>query len=530
MINNNIKILTGKGGKYQLPANMYDYMCLTSDRKLYINHAYSTKAEVLNKIAYFKEAKLFDDKPILLSSNEIRAFYDLDTKNTQDTSQLQREAIDLFKVAASRNASDVHIIVRKTESVIKMRITGDLIYYQEGFTAAHGNALCKTIFMTMCDQAGKTFQAKSRQDARMKSIYLPDGITGVRIGTSPTDSGYIFVCRLLKKYDSTKLNLDLLGYEDFQRELFNQAKSKKAGINIFSGPTGSGKSTTMAIIVGVIISESAGSKHVLTAENPVEYEIGSTVSITSQKDGKSFTKQIMSYATQTPIMGSNTRQTKDIFGDAIRSMMRLDPDVIMIGEIRDSGSLKAALDSSMTGHQVWTSVHATTAVGIITRVNMLGMEDNIQKELICDANNISSLISQRLVKKVCPHCSELLINHRHKVDKSLLERLTKALNNCIHKVRLRNSNGCNKCDGGSIGRTVVAEIVLTDQKFMSLMINSVYEAENYWLSKLNGVSMMMHGLLKVSRGEIDPTDLEDELEYINLPEGVNMDYFKSLLK
>jgi len=531
MLDNNIKVLTAKGGSQQVSANLYDYICLTADKKLYYNEAYTNHPQVLNKIAYFKCARLFDDKPIPLTSAEIRAFYDKNAKSTQEASQLQREVSDLFKVAAARDASDVHITVRKNECIIKIRTIGDLDLDHE-YAAAHGHALCKTIFMTMCDQAGKTFQPKSRQDARMKAVFLPDGITGVRIGTSPTDSGYIMVCRLLKKSDPSKLNLHSLGYEVFQIEQINQAKSKKGGINIFAGPTGSGKSTTMSIIVGMIITDSNGRKHVITAENPVEYEIGGEILVQKSMDGKLVERKIMAYATQTPVMAGNIKRKKEIFTEAITAMMRLDPDVIMIGEIRDGGSLKASIDASMTGHQVWTSVHATTAIGIIKRLITVSGEDDggVEKELICDASIVSSLMSQRLVKRLCPNCSELLDKHMHQIDSKLLKRLTDVYGDDLSGIRLRNENGCKNCMKGNVGRTVVAEIINTDQRFMDLILSSNYEAEKYWLEELNGIPMMGHGLIKVKRGVIDPLDLEDELEYIQLQTCLNRDYFNKLLK
>lgn len=530
MSNANVKILTAKGNKYQIPPALYDYICLTSDRRLYYNESYATHPQVLNLIAYFREARLFDGAPIAVSSSEMRIFYDKNSRDMQEASQLQREVSDLFKIAASKDASDVHINVRRNECLIKIRTIGDLDLSYE-YASAHGHALCKTIFMTMCDQAGKTFQPKARQDARMKAHYLPEGITGVRIGTSPTDSGYIMVCRLLKKSDPSKLSLITLGYEPFQIEQINQAKSKKGGINIFAGPTGSGKSTTLSIIIGMIIADSNGRKHVITAENPVEYEIGGQITIQKNIDGQLVERKLMSYATQTPVMAANTKRKKEIFSEAITAMMRLDPDVIMIGEIRDGGSLKASIDASMTGHQVWTSVHATTAIGIIKRLITVSSEDEtgVVKELICDASIITSLMSQRLVKKLCQVCSRPLSQYLKIIDPKLLKRLMDVYGGDISGIRLRNENGCSSCQNGNTGRTVVSEIINTDQKFMELILTSNYEAEQYWLNKLDGMPMMVHGLLKVRRGEVDPLDLEDELEYIQLPHGLNIEYFKSLL-
>ncbi len=416
---------------------------------------------------------------------------------------------------------------------------GDLELLHE-YTSTHGHALCKTIFMTMCDQAGTSFQPKSRQDARMKGVYLPDGITGVRIGTSPTDSGYIMVCRLLKKSDAKKTTLDNLGYSSIQIKQLDYAKSKKNGINIFAGPTGSGKSTTMSMIIGDIISDSNGRKHIITVENPVEYEIGGLVSVRRNFNNKIQEKTLINYATQTPIMASNNKRKKEMFTEAITAIMRLDPDVVMIGEIRDGGSLQAAIDASMTGHQVWTSVHANSAIGIIKRLITLGKEDNAtDRDLICDADIISSLISQRLVKTMCSYCCIPLLQQVGVDIDSQLEfqlhndgivaRLFKIFGNDVYKIKIRNKNGCKNCYNGNTGRTVIAEIINTDQKFMDLMLNSVSMATEYWHNSLNGINLMMHGLFKVYHGIICPYDLEDELEFINIPDNIDLKImFKNL--
>ena len=525
---NRTSILTLKGGTYAIQPYLYDYLCLTAERKLYYNLEYANHPQVLNKIALFKQINVFDDMPVPVSLSELRELYNNVAPTNQESSHLQREISDLFKLATNQNVSDIHIIVRKNECIIKVRRVGDL-YIEHQYTAAHGHALCKTIFMTMCDQAGKTFQPKSRQDARIKSIFLPHGITGVRIGTSPTDVGYIMVCRLLKQSAHGNLNLYNLGYQTFQIEQINQAKSKKGGINIFAGPTGAGKSTTLAIIISLIIHESNGTKHIITAENPVEYEIGSTITLIKNMQGQKVTQNVINYATQTPIMASTTKRKQEIFSEAIVAMMRLDPDVIMIGEIRDSGSLSAAIDASMTGHQVWTSVHATTAIGIIKRLITVSKtnETNNIKELICDATIISSLTAQRLVKRMCSKCSFALAQNN--CDEKLLHRMQAVFGQNLQGIKLRNKHGCASCYKGYIGRTVIAEIINTDQQFMDLMLQSNFAAYTYWLETLKGIPMMIHGLIQIKQGFIDPYDLEDELEFIKLPLLFSVDYFRQLI-
>lgn len=527
MLDKNIKILTAKGAKYEISPSMYDLLCLTSDRKLYFNEAYASHLQILNKIAYFKLLNLFDGLPIPIPTIKMRELYDTITKRNVEFSHLQREVQDLFEKAAINDASDVHIIVRLNECLVKIRKIGDLeLIYQ--FTSEHGNAMCKTIFMTMCDQSGKTFQSNVAQEARMKAIFLPDNITGVRIQTNKTDNGYIMVCRLLKKIDQNAMTLEKLGYDNFQIKLIDIAKSKQGGINIFAGPTGSGKSSSLASILSNIIEESNGKKHIVTIENPVEYAIGGQITIKDLENKKA--NKMMMYATQTPVMAHNIKIKKEKFGESMSAMMRLDPDVIMIGEIRDAGSLKAASDASMTGHQVWTTVHATTAIGIIKRLLTVSQDEqaNMEKEYICDATVISSLIAQKLVKKLCPFCS-LEIRFDDLQYKAVLLRLSEIFDNDLSNIKQRGT-GCNRCNySGLSGRTVIAEIINCDQKFMELIINSTFQAEEYWVKELSGITMMMHGLLKVKRSLIDPLDLEDELEYINIPK-YQIEFFKKFIK
>ena len=270
-------------------------------------------------------------------------------------------------------------------------------------------------------------------------------------------------------------------------------------------------------------------KNIITVENPVEYEISAVTQIIKDIDGEKITRDLRTYANQTPVMADTSKKKSTMFAEAIQGIMRLDPNVIMIGEIRDSGSLAAAIDSSMTGHQVWTTVHATSAIGIINRLLTVGRDGDsaVQKELICDASNVTCLMSQRLVKKLCPKCSVSLTNNLANLDNQTLDRINKCFNNDLVGIKIRGI-GCNECENGISGLTVIAEIILCDKFFMEKMQTSPLEAETYWLKELNGLPMMMHGLIKVKRGEVSVEDLESGLEPIYIPKDLNMEYFNKI--
>ena len=528
MYDSSVKVLTAKGGSQQISPTLYDYLCLTADRKLFVNDAYPNHAQVLNKISYFRQAGLFDGNPIPIAPAEIRAFYDKSARKTQESSQLQRDIADLFAKAASQNVSDVMINVRKMETLIQFKTSGDLQLIHE-YTAEHGQAMQKAIFMTMCEQTGKTFQAKTAQEARMKSMYLPDNISGLRIATQPTDSGTLLVARLLKEVDQNDISLTKSGYAQFQVDLIDDATSNTEGIIVFAGPTGSGKSTTMSGIMALSIKISQGTKHVVTIENPVEYLISAPIKSRRMVGDKLVVKEIRSWATQIPITGAGSKKTKEKFGDTVRSLMRLAPDIIMIGEVRDGGSVKAAVDASLTGHFVVTSTHASYAGQILKRLMTVGAtgDEQISKDEVCDASVFTCFICQRLVKSLCQHCARPLVDHMNELDPKLIERLNQVYDGDLTGIKIYG-DGCPKCSG-LFSRTVLAEIINTDQRYMENYLQSIYSAETYWLEKLKGIPMKAHGLIKVKNGIVDPRHLEGVLGKIKLDERIDKKYFNQLI-
>jgi type II secretory ATPase GspE/PulE/Tfp pilus assembly ATPase PilB-like protein len=184
--------------------------------------------------------------------------------------------------------------------------------------------------------------------------------------------------------------------------------------------------------------------------------------------------------------------------------MRSNPDRIMIGEIRDAASASLAFEASMTGHQVWTTLHANDALTIPFRLRDLGVESY----KLSDPDLLTGLISQRLVRILCPHCS-LYINESD-LSYNLLARLEK-IDVPVEKLRVHNIKGCEFCGEGSgyKGRSVIAEIILPDVTFMELIEQGKKEeAHKYWLTHLNGRSLMEHMIDRIKAGEVDPHDAE----------------------
>jgi len=398
-------------------------------------------------------------------------------------SSMQRQAMELIAHATKRRASDIHIRVRRASTEILFRIHGDLVRVNDR-DSEYGMKLVRTFYQAMADISEDTFKENARLDARIASPdKLPDNLFGVRIATTPTDEATLMVLRLL--YNDTGDSTDPvdLGFTSSHSALIQVLKESPIGMNIICGPTGSGKSTTLQRILTGQIREMNGSRHVITVEDPPEYPIEDAI--------------------QTPVTNADTPEKRSqAFADSIMGAMRLDPDTIMVGEMRDMASAQMALRAAMTGHQVWTTLHANSAMAIIDRLVDLGLPIS----MLADHTVITGLVAQRLVKKLCPHCMLPLSEHQDRITDKFFDRLKMALGADWVNVNITNPDGCPHCQHtGSIGRTVVAEIIIPDPTFMDhIRHGRKIEARKHWLGEQQGMTFVRHALMKIKEGEVDP--------------------------
>jgi type II secretory ATPase GspE/PulE/Tfp pilus assembly ATPase PilB-like protein len=207
-------------------------------------------------------------------------------------------------------------------------------------------------------------------------------------------------------------------------------------------------------------------------------------------------------AVQTPVTNAGTEEERSrAFSAAIANAMRLDPDTIMIGEVRDRASAQNALRAAMTGHQVWTTVHANGAIAVVDRLVDLGLP----LEMVADHGVTTGLISQRLMKVLCPVCKLPLLSHEGALSDDLMRRVKRVARAALDNVHIVGP-GCEYCRGhGTIGRTVVAEIVLPDAQFFEYVrTGQKVRAAQYWLEDLHGRTLLDHAIEKVSTGQVDP--------------------------
>jgi len=479
-----MKVLTAKGGEIPITDELRSMLAFLDDGRLFISKTHHFNPHVRGFQARLKhQGKRFE---ILQCDLSVVASQYESTGKAESQSNMQVVARQLFERGVEHRASDIHIRVssrRRTE--IYFRVHNDLTFIEE-HTFEYGDQLCTTIFQAMADVSDATFEKLSRQDARISErSKIPEKLDGIRIATSPQVDGYIIVLRLLYNDASEDLDLGRLGFSPDQCRAIDTLKKKPTGVVVIGGPTGSGKSTTLQRTLSSIIADSNGRKHIITVEDPPEYPIPGAV--------------------QTPVTNASTEEERSReYQKAIKASMRLDPDIIMLSEVRDNPTARLSVQAAMTGHQVWTTVHANDGLGIIDRMIDLG----VTSSLLMDPIIIAGLVCQRLVKVLCPHCKKSLVEHSDRVPEDAMNRFMRVLD--IPSVFVQG-DGCPHCrDSGTIGRTVVAEVIPTDERLMSyLRVHDRIGAREYISKELGCLSMLEHVIQKINAGLVDPLQAED---------------------
>jgi len=473
------QLLTSEGARWALSPELRQLCALTAAGELYLSQAHQTDTYVLAFMDRLERAGVeFTVKPVTMSV--IKGLYDSEQRAGAglaaagaNSTQRQQEVIRIMGIAHQRGASDIHFLLGHEITKIRFREHGQMTNYSEIPTSI-GLELCSALYNSMCDVSEEHYQPETKQDARVSRRYVDQlGLFGARVATRPKADGPMMVLRLLYD-DQTKRTEEDLGFLPEQVTLLRRIRTLPYGINLFTGPTGSGKSKSIQVMINLLADECQETKHILTVEDPPEYPIK---------------------ANQTPL------GTDETWADAISNSVRLDPDVLMYGEMRDLESAKAAYRGAMTGHLVLSTLHTNNAIASLQRLIDLGVDES----LATDPALTTGIVNQSLVPVLCPHCRIPLSSpaSRGRIDSALFERLASLIS--LKDVCLLG-DGCDHCRGlGIVTRTVVAEILLPTHRFMQVFREEgASDARNYWVKELGGITKLRHTLMKIAKGLVDP--------------------------
>ncbi|MFO1217759.1 MAG: type II secretion system ATPase GspE [Burkholderiaceae bacterium] len=369
-----------------------------------------------------------------------------DLLEAADDAPIIRMLNALLTQAAKDGASDIHIEPYERASAVRFRVDGTLREVVQPNKALHAALISRLKIMAELDIAEKRLP----QDGRI-SLRIGGRAVDVRVSTLPSAHGERAVLRLLDKTEA-RFTLEGLGMSGDLQRRFSRLIEQPHGIVLVTGPTGSGKTTTLYASLARLPTSTT---NILTVEDPVEYELAGIG--------------------QTQV---NPR-IELTFAKALRAILRQDPDVIMIGEIRDYETAQIAIQASLTGHLVLATLHTNDAPSSVTRLIDMGVEPYLL------SSSLLGVLAQRLVRKLCPHC-------KRRDDAGRW-----------HPV------GCAECSNtGYKGRTGVYELMEVDDKLRSLIHNRAAESQLFVAAEANGLKPMREdGQRLVDEGLTSPEEV-----------------------
>jgi len=385
-------------------------------------------------------------------------------KLTRDTgeSPVVRLVNTVIFTALERRASDIHIETRNTEVAVKYRIDGVLQYAMQPLAKDwHATILSRIKVMSELDIA----ERRTPQDGRFRVRYK-GRFVDFRVSIMPSIYGEDAVLRVLDKETLSEkfrnLTLDVVGFDPDELAEFRRYIHEPYGMVLVTGPTGSGKTTTLYAAINEIKNDE---DKIITIEDPVEYQVrGITQIPVNEKKGLTFAR-------------------------GLRSILRHDPDKIMVGEIRDQETAQIAINSALTGHLVFTTVHANNVTDVIGRFINMGVEPyNFVSALNC-------IMAQRLVRLICDHCKRKVVHSPEVLAESGL------VPEDWRDVTFYEGAGCLECSGsGYHGRTAITELLDLSDRIREMVINRRPTSEIKHVAREEGMAFLRESGLKKVRG------------------------------
>ena len=375
---------------------------------------------------------------------------------------------DILVDSSKRGASDIHFDPREDLMLIRIRIDGALIDYAEVPNTIKKNLITRVKIISGMNIT----ESRLPQDGAIKTN-LQNMDLDLRVSCLPTINGEKIVIRILD-YTMSQAGLETLGFSDTNYEKIVKMISAPNGIILVTGATGTGKSTTVYSILQRLNKEDT---NIITVEDPIEMNIE----------------------------GINQVQTNSeiglTFANALRSILRQDPNIIMIGEIRDTETAKIAVRASITGHLVLSTIHTNNSLNTIERL----LDMDVERYLLSSA--LTGIVSQKLARKLCPNCKTKRPTNDY--EKELFK---KVLNQDVNEIY--TTEGCEQCSSGYKGRIAVHEVLVVNQTVKDAISSNLRKDKlRELVYKSDVITLLQDGLEKVVKGE---TTVEEILKIIEL--------------
>ncbi len=439
-----------------------------------------------------------------IESDVIHGFYDAAMAGPEEADsaprqiERQRELRRIIAMAAEERASDIHIHVHASHCEVRIRVHGRLCHLINR-TSHEGLSLINAAFAVAVDQGSETGTTSYMKGALGRaSGLLPPTVDIIRLQYTPT-SGHraSLVMRLKYAFGRDRHDIEQLGYLPDQIRDIAVMRRRTSGMYLLAGKVSSGKTTTLQRILNAMVHEKRFEISAYSLEEPVELSIEGAVHVA---------------------IAPRSDQTRgEAFVEAIKSTLRSDPNVVVLGELRDRALAGYAIELAMTGHALWTTIHSGSALGILDRLHDLGVDT----WKLCEPSVIRGLMYQRLIGVICPACR---IDYPTAIgDGRLSDDLAGEVVALTGKPAPHlyiRGDGCDRCSRGLGGRTVVAETVLPDPRLLDHYANGNRVAmRQHWLltrreGGAGGIPVMHHAMIRVGTGDCDVNEVEEEIDLV----------------
>ena len=494
----NNHLLTAPGGEFELPRDTQGLLAYFSGGCLIISRTHRYDGRVIAFMDLLRKKNRPMRIPFYSDLGLISAIYKYYENKLGDggrsrvdfNNQMQKDFVDIIAKAAAQKVSDIHIEVAD-QTTIYFRIDGSMQPVLE-FNSGWGESFVRAAFasadISNANYAQNEYQS-AQKDGRTplrgtKDLYLPQGVLSIRMQFNPIAFGSRYVVmRLL--YDNPNENITTeQEFGDYEQVLLRRLRSYPTGLVVVAGPTSSGKSTTLVRNMVLMLKEHNYEINLITVEDPVEQKIFG--------------------AHQIPVVNTASEEQREAeYTEALAAALRSDPDTLMVGEIRTLAAAQLTVKGALSGHNVWTTLHANSAMAALVRLLDMGVEAFKLKE----ETMMRGLISMRLFKRLCPHCRERLLDHPEYPEYARVKDTFGELG--LNQVYVRG-HGCDECNGtGTLGRIKAGEIIITNSEFLRLALaGNTDAAVKYWLEEMDGrtlkesaCSLMLQGIIGVDELE-----------------------------